>query len=115
MNRSTGSRASVVVLYHHPTDSAAFEQYYSDTHVPLVNQHARTIGITRVELVKFNPGPDGNSPAFYRKAELWFDSQEALERGTALPEFKLLVDDLGRFATGGVIALTGVQTHVEGA
>ena len=115
MNGSSGSKASVVVLYNTPTDAAAFERYYSDIHIPLVKKHAPTIGIAQAQFTKFNVGADGSAPAFYRKADLWFDSQEALQRGTASPEFKILVDDLGKFATGGVIALTGVQTHADGA
>ena len=115
MNGSTGSKASVVVLYNTPTDAAAFERYYSETHIPLVHQHAKTIGITQVQLTTFNLGPVGSAPAFYRKADLWFDSPEALERGIALPEFTILADDLGKFASGGVVVPADVQTHADGA
>jgi uncharacterized protein (TIGR02118 family) len=115
MNGSTGSKVSVVVLDNAPTDPAAFERYDRDTHVPLADKHARTIGIREVQLTTFNPGPDDRAPAFYRKADLWFDSQEALERGIASPEFKILADDLGKFASGGVVVLMGVQTHADGA
>jgi len=42
-----------VVLYNQPKDTAAFEKYYAETHVPLFKSHAQEIGVTRVELVRF--------------------------------------------------------------
>ena len=99
------NRVAVNVLYQHPNDPAAFEQYYRDVHVPLVQRHAPAIGISGVDLVKFEKNADGSNPSFYRMASLWFDSPAALDRGMATPEFKALVDDLGNFATGGVLAM----------
>ena len=101
---------AVVVIYHPPKDPAAFEKYYADVHIPLVQKHAAAIGFSRAVLMKFPRALDGSAPAFYRKAELWFDSPEALERGTATPGFKAVADDLANFATGGVVALVGQET-----
>src|SRR5947209_14201795 len=42
-----------VVLYNQPKDTAAFEKYYAETHVPLFASHAQEIGVTRAELIKF--------------------------------------------------------------
>jgi len=98
-------RVAVNVLYQHPKDSAAFEKYYQDVHVPLLQRHASTIGIGNIDLVKFEKNADGSAPSFYRMASLWFDSPAALDRGMASAEFKTLVDDLKHFASGGVIAM----------
>ena len=103
-------KAAVVVLYHPPADPAEFERYYDATHVPLVGRHAAALGIERTELVKLSPLGDAPSP-FYRKAELWFASEEAMRRAMAMPEFGELAGDLPRFATGGVTVLTSVETH----
>ncbi|MFL5576851.1 MAG: EthD family reductase [Gemmatimonadaceae bacterium] len=103
-------RAAVVVLYKQPTDTAAFERYYDATHVPLVEKHRRELGISDVELTKLS-SIDGTAPPFYRKAELWFDSEEAMRRALAMPAFATLADDLPRFATGGVTVLTSVETN----
>ena len=99
------NRVAINVLYKHPKDTAAFEQYYRDVHVPLVQQHTAKIGFSGVDLVKFERNADGSAPAFYRMASLWFDSSAALDRGMATPEFRALVDDLGNFASGGVVAM----------
>lgn len=100
----------VVVLYNHPKDPAAFEKYYAATHIPLVTKHAKTIGFTRAVLMKFPRNLDGSKPAYYRKAELWFDSEAALTRGTATPGFAAVAGDLPNFATGGFAALVGQET-----
>ena len=99
------NRVAVNVLYHHPKDAGTFEQYYHDVHVPLLQRHAGTIGINGIDLVKFERNADGSRPAFYRMASLWFDSSADLDRGMATPEFRELVDDLGKFASGGVVAM----------
>lgn len=101
----TNNRVAVNVLYQHPKDPEAFEQYYGKVHVPLLQQHTATIGINGVDLVKFEKNADGSRPSFYRMASMWFDSTAELDRGMASPEFKILVDDLRNFATGGVIAM----------
>jgi uncharacterized protein (TIGR02118 family) len=97
--------AHLVVLYHTPTDPAAFEKYYSETHLPIVEKHAKEIGFTKIVYLKFAP-----DSAFYRKAELTFESIEALKKGTRTAGFKAVGDDIPNFATGGFTALTGVET-----
>ena len=102
-------QVAVNVLYHHPKDPAAFERYYAGTHLPLLQRHAGEIGFHRAELVKFTRNLDGSAPAFYRKAELWFDSEEALRKGTSTAGFKAVADDLAKFATGGVVAMVSEE------
>jgi uncharacterized protein (TIGR02118 family) len=100
---------AVVVIYNHPKDPAEFERYYAATHVPLVGKHAKEVGFTRAVLEKFPRNLDGSKAAFYRKAELWFDSEEALKKGTATPGFAAIAADLANFATGGLSALVAQE------
>lgn len=102
--------AIVTVIYKTPKDTAAFERYYADTHLPLVTANQGEIGFERAELTKFDSNLDGSKPARYRQAELYFPSTEALKKGIATPGFKKVADDLGNFATGGLDALVGVET-----
>src|SRR6266705_1332991 len=74
-----GVQWAVVVLYNHPKDTAAFEKYYAETHVPLFASHAQEIGVTRAELIKFASTADGRPPTLYREADLRFDALHALE------------------------------------
>ncbi|HKG95322.1 MAG TPA: EthD family reductase [Gemmatimonadaceae bacterium] len=104
-------RASIVVLYNRPSDEREFERYYAETHGPLLGKSSPAIGIVQAELTKFGPGPDGSSPPFHRKADLWFDSEEARRKGMATDAFRALAGDLANFATGGVTIMLGEQTN----
>lgn len=92
----------LTVLYGHPTDAAAFEQYYAQTHLPMARQ---VQGVRRMELSKISGAPDGGRAAFYRMAELYFDDAAQLRQVMATPEMQKAVADLGNFATGGVTVM----------
>jgi uncharacterized protein (TIGR02118 family) len=112
-----GPMAIVTVLYNTPKDTAAFEKYYSASHLPLVQANQREIGFVRADLTKFSSTADGKKPTFYRQAELYFNSMDDLKKGIATPGFKKVADDLPNFATGGLTALiaTATNTHETGS
>ncbi len=93
------------VLYGLPTDSGAFEQYYAESHHPLV---LKASGIVKWEYTKFLPNPDGSPPAFYRMAELYFNTPEEMQQTMTSAEGQAMAADLSNFATGGVTILFGV-------
>jgi uncharacterized protein (TIGR02118 family) len=101
----------VTVLYNHPKDTAAFEKYYAEKHLPLFQSKAKEIGITKGILVKFVSNADGSKPAHYREAELWFASEQALKAGMATDGFKAVAGDLKNFSTGGTIVMIGQETR----
>jgi len=102
--------AIVTVIYKTPKDTAAFETYYSQNHLPLVTSSKKEIGFERAELTKFQSNLDGSAPDRYRQAELYFPSMDALKKGTATPAFQKVAGDLSKFATGGFDALIGAET-----
>jgi len=106
-----GVQWAVIVLYNQPKDTAAFEKYYAEKHVPLFASHAQEIGVTRAELVRFAPGADGRPAAIYREADLRWDSKEARDKGMATAGFKAVAADLPTFATGGFTVLLGQKTN----
>jgi uncharacterized protein (TIGR02118 family) len=106
-----GVQWSVMVLYNHPKDTAAFEKYYAEKHVPLFASHAQEIGVTRAELVKYTATADGKAPTLYRIADLRWDSKAAMDKGLATPGFKAVAGDLANFATGGWTVLIGTKTN----
>jgi len=106
-----GVQWAVVVLYNQPKDTAAFEKYYAEKHVPLFASHAQEIGVTRAELVRFSPSADGKPAPIYREADLRWDSQEARDKGMATAGFKAVAADLPVFATGGFTVLLGAKTN----
>jgi len=62
---------------------------------------------TCLELTKFEAGPDGERPPYYRMAELYFETQADFEQAVGSPEGRAAVADLSNFATGGVTVLIG--------
>lgn len=108
---AAGPEAVFTVLYREPADPAAFERYYAVTHIPLVQRHAAAIGFTRAELTRFVSNLDGSKRSYYRQAQLYFASPEALRRGIATPEFQTVASDLANFATGGFIIMIGHETR----
>ncbi len=106
-----GVQWGVFVLYNQPKDTAAFEKYYAEKHLPLLASHAQEIGATRTELMKFAATIDGQRPGVYRMADLRFESRAALEQGIATPGFKAIGADVANFATGGVTVLIGEKTN----
>ena len=94
----------LTVLYGHPTDVSPFEEYYANTHLPLA---ATMKGFEKVEYTKFISAPDGSQAAYYRMAEFWFTSPEALQATMGSAEGQATAADLANFATGGVKLLVG--------
>lgn len=94
----------LTVLYGHPADPNAFEDYYTNKHLPTA---ATMKGFEKVEYTKFLGAPDGSEAGYYRMAEFWFTSPEALQATMGSAEGQATAADLANFATGGVKFLVG--------
>lgn len=105
------SAAIVTVLYNPPKEAAAFEKYYTATHLPLLFANQKEIGFARADFTRFDSTLDGKKPTFYRQAELYFDSMDELQKGVATPGFKKVADDLKNFADGGLIGMVATTTN----
>src|SRR5215472_17954401 len=66
----------LIVIYPRPKDVDAFERIYQNEHVPLAV--ANLEGKTKIVATKVVDSPQ-NLPPFYRIAEVYFPSMEALE------------------------------------
>ena len=97
----------LTVLYHHTDDAAAFDRYYDETHVPL----AKTLpGLRSYSVSRPGPGPDGQQPPYHLVAVLTWDSAEAFQKALGSAEGQAALEDVPKFATGGVELLTGPVT-----
>ncbi|MBD1261089.1 EthD family reductase [Maribacter polysiphoniae] len=94
----------LTVLYGHPTDIIAFEEYYANTHLP---KAAKMKGHTKLELTKFISTPEGSKPDYHRMAEFWFSDPETMQSSMESTEGKATASDLANFATGGATLLVG--------
>jgi uncharacterized protein (TIGR02118 family) len=92
----------LVALYGPPTDAAAFERHYAETHVPLAH---RLPGLQRVETALFLGTAQGAIAPYYRIAELWFANIGQLQAAATSAAGQALAGDVANFATGGVTVL----------
>ena len=88
----------LVVLYTHPEDAEAFEQHYSGTHMPLVDQIP---GLMRAETGKVGAAVDGGEKTYYRITELYFADQAALQAGFGSDEGTATAADYQKIAPAG--------------
>ncbi|MGN6868448.1 MAG: EthD family reductase [Solirubrobacteraceae bacterium] len=70
-----------------------FEKEYWDTHIPLAEASP---GLRRLVLTRTNDGLEGGDPAFYRIAELVWDTPEDFAKCAESPEWLALREDAGR-------------------
>lgn len=91
--------AKLIALYKKPLDTAHFDQYYFEKHVPL----AKTVPGLRRFTVNASPIASPQGPAVYHLvSELYFDSLGDAARALASPEGQRTGADLANFASGGV-------------
>jgi uncharacterized protein (TIGR02118 family) len=88
----------LIVAYPHPLNVEAFEKVYLEEHVPLAV--AKLTGKTKIVATKILGSPQGDTP-FYRIAEIYFPSMEALEKCAASPGGKEALDHAAKISTGG--------------
>lgn len=91
--------ARLVVLYKKPTDPAAFDHYYSETHIPLAK---RMPGLRKYDLSKGPVATPAGPSEFHLVASLEFDDMSAMQKAFASPEGQATAADVRNFATGGV-------------
>ena len=80
----------LTVCYGHPTDPAAFDAHYTNTHAPLAEKIPGMASYT----YRHTASLDGTPPPYYLIAELSWPSQEAMGAALGSPE--------AQAATGGV-------------
>jgi uncharacterized protein (TIGR02118 family) len=86
-------------LFGHPEDLDAFEEYYANTHVPLVEKFPI---LQRFEAARVVATPDGSEPPYHQIGELYFEDVEQMQAGLSSDEGQAVSADFQNFATGGV-------------
>jgi uncharacterized protein (TIGR02118 family) len=88
----------LTVCYGHPTDPAAFDAHYTNTHAPLAEKIPGMSSFT----YRHTASLDGTQPPYYLIAELSWPSQEAMGAALGSAEAQAATADVPNFATGGV-------------
>jgi uncharacterized protein (TIGR02118 family) len=88
----------LVVVYPRPKDVDVFEKIYLEEHVPLAV--AKLGGKTKIVATKILSSPQGTAP-FYRIAEIYFPSMQALEACAASEGGKEALAHAVKISSGG--------------
>ena len=88
----------LMVIYPRPQDVEAFEHIYQTEHVPVAV--ARLAGKTKMVASKVLASPQG-TPPFYRIAEVYFPSMQALEECAASDGGKEALAHAVKISSGG--------------
>ena len=88
----------LAVIYPRPTDVDAFEKVYQNEHVPIAV--AKLGGKTKIVATRVLGSPQG-IPPFYRIAEVYFPSMQALEACAASDGGKEALAHAVRISSGG--------------
>ncbi len=84
----------LIALYKKPADVEAFEQHYTQIHIPLVE---KIPGIRKTEWTRFLASPGGEAP-YYMMYEMYFDNMDAYKAAMRSEENKAAGQDLMSFA-----------------
>lgn len=91
--------AHLVVMYKTPKDTAAFDKYYLESHVPIAK---KIPGLRKYEVSKGPVATPAGPSGVHLVATLHFDSLAAIQAGFGSNEGKAAAADVAKFATGGV-------------
>lgn len=93
----------LIALYKKPDDVEEFDKHYFEIHLPLV---MKTPGLRKCEVTNITGGPFGEAQ-YFRMAELYYDSMDAMNAANASPEGKATARDLMGFAAQYVTLFFG--------
>ena len=88
----------IAICYGQPKDTDAFDEHYTNVHVPLA---AKVPGLSSFTTGKCSPMGRGDAP-YYMVANLGFETAEAMKTAMRSPEMAAAGADVPTFATGGV-------------
>jgi uncharacterized protein (TIGR02118 family) len=90
--------AEMVVIYKTPTDSAAFDKHYAETHIPLAK---KIPGLRKYQISHGTVATPAGPSGAHLIAILTFDSVVAIQAAFGTPEGQAAGADVAKFATGG--------------
>lgn len=99
---------SVVITYGQPTDAAAFDKHYAETHIPLASALPGLLSYTVTKLAGL-----GGESKHYMIATLQFDDEAAALAALGSPEGQAAGADIANFATGGADLAGGVTSLAD--
>jgi uncharacterized protein (TIGR02118 family) len=98
INTKENAMAQVVVTYKMPKDTAAFDKYYAETHIPLAKKMP---GLRKYQISKGPVATPAGPSGIHLIAILTFDNVAAISAAFGSAEGRATAADVPKFATGG--------------
>jgi uncharacterized protein (TIGR02118 family) len=92
----------ITSLHGHPADPAEFDRHYREIHTPIVQ---RIPGVRNIRFGRVLQTIEDSPPPYYLVSDVYFDDMESLQAAMGSPEMNEALEDVPRFATGGVTIL----------
>ena len=83
------------------------EKYYFDTHIPMAGAIMRSLGMTKVEIVKVSGSVPGFAAPYQYVFSAYFDSPADLQRCMSDPKMGQVIGDVPNYFTGEQDVLVG--------
>lgn len=90
----------LIVAYPTPTDVDAFEKIYNEEHIPMAAE--KLAGKTKLVATKILSMADGSPAPYYRIAEVYFPSMEALTACATSEDGQATVAHAVEISSGGM-------------
>lgn len=98
--RGNGGTNMIVVSVLYPATASRFdEEYYMQTHIPLVTARWKDMGLAGAEVLRGTPGPDGSTPPYRLIALLRFTSMQDFKAAAAAHGSEIFAD-IAKFTDG---------------
>lgn len=81
--------------------------YYLKTHMPLVQKHWGSQGLSKWEVVNYEQGLEGAAPSVKVSATLYWDSKESLEKALGGDKAGEIFGDVPNFTNIGPTFISG--------
>lgn len=97
----------LIAMYRQPSDTAAFDEHYTNVHTPLVE---KVPGLKKLEVTRITGTPMGKPSPYYLIAQMYFENQDAFQTAMASSENRAAGKDLMSFA-GDIVEMMVGETE----
>ncbi|PYI02321.1 hypothetical protein BO78DRAFT_422682 [Aspergillus sclerotiicarbonarius CBS 121057] len=98
---------TVTVVFPNDADAKYDIDYYTKTHMALIEKHWSKYGLKGWSVTKYVPGVDGTPPVYAFGSEAFWESEDGMKSAFGSPEVAEIMADVAHFSNKSPIFLLG--------
>ncbi|RAL02820.1 uncharacterized protein BO80DRAFT_463071 [Aspergillus ibericus CBS 121593] len=98
---------TVTVVFPNDADAEYNIDYYTQTHMTLIEKHWSKYGLKGWSVTKYVPGLDGTPPLYAFGSEVFWENEDGAKAAFASPEVAEIMGDVPHFSNKTPIFLLG--------